>query len=387
MTRPPLFKVYFLYHGPDLPDIRRHQAEVEKAFEWVRQDRSVSDLDEVPDVWERVRFKSIPDKATWEAEECMDAFPIPTLFVVMVTDAMASDPGMREVLDSIATLMPKPPESATCDLLAFSFSSLALGKLPPLFSKRQVGLEANLGESRIAPHKLGLIALHRARPLLGAKLKPKDLKIFISHAKSDGIFLAISLKESIEKVPELDPWYDASDIGNGSDWISGILDAASSCIFLAVRTNAYEQRKICREEFMTALLHGVPIVVVDALMEPISDSSPLPYSCVPNVRVPDGNTYRILRVMLREHLRVLLMQAMALELLPPGFSTRVWPRLPSPAAVKRACSAGKAENYWLVPKALCYDAEFLELRDRLATGELAISLEHLETFRPLPVIS
>jgi hypothetical protein len=41
-------------------------------------------------------------------------------------------------------------------------------------------------------------------------------------------------------------------------------------------------------------------------------------------------------------------------------------------------------EFWLVPKALCYDAEFLELRDWLAASKARIALDHLETFRPPP---
>jgi hypothetical protein len=135
---------------------------------------------------------------------------------------------------------------------------------------------------------------------------------------------------------------------------------------------------------MYALLNGVPIVVVDALMQPVSDSCPLPFSAVPNVRIPDGNTYRVLLTTLREHFRLLLMQASALELTSSGMRPRVWPRLPSPATIRKAWAAGGASEFWLVPKALCYDAEFLELRDWLVASKARIVLDHLETFRPPP---
>ena len=138
---------------------------------------------------------------------------------------------------------------------------------------------------------------------------------------------------------------------------------------------------------MSALLNGVPIVVVDALMQPVSDSSPLPFSAVPNVRIPDGNTYRVLLTALREHLRLLLMQASAFEMTSSGVRPRVWPRLPSPATIRKAWAASKSDEFWLVPKALCYDAEFLELRDWLVASKARIALDHLETFRPIPALA
>lgn len=382
MRQPPLFLIYFVYHSGDERHVRPLVRAVESAFEHTREDRAVSDLEEIPDVRERVQFQEIPGRTAWDSREWKDDPTIPALFVVMVTDRLAREQAMHEILETIAKLLPENPQDGNCDLLSYTLSQTAIGDLPELFSKRQVERLAELGEHRIAPHNLGLVALHRARLLLGLNTQSNELKLFISHAKADGIFLAHALKSSIEKIPGLVVWYDAKDVPNGSDWISRVSNAASTSVFIAIRTNAYEKRRICREEFMTALHHGVPIVVVDALMAPVSDSSPLPFSTVPSVRVPDGNTYRVLLAALREHLRILLMQAAAAERAPADRIPRVWPRLPSPAAIRLAWDSGNAEGAWLVPKALCYDAEFLELRDWLVSLGSNVTLDHLETYRP-----
>lgn len=383
----PLLKVLFIYHEGDHLHVLQHDGALRKAFEYLRPDRSTSDLDEVPDVWERVSLKAITNQAAWEDEEKEDFGSVPTLFVVIVTEKLVGDTVMKAALHTIGSLIPSRPQEGNCDLLAYSLSDIALDSLPDIFRRRQVKPNATLGEGRIAPHKLGLIALHRARLLLGETRDSEKLKMFISHAKLDGIFLAQALKHSIDSIPELSAWYDADDIRSGSDFLIEIQDSAASCIFIAVRTNAYDQRKICREEFMTALLHGVPIVVVDALMQPVSDASPLPFSAVPNVRIPDGNTYRVLLVTLREHLKLLLMRASATERAGLNSNFRVWPRLPSPAAAKRAwLRLQPASQFWLVPRALCYDAEFLELRDWLLGSQSGIEIDHLESFRPTPSI-
>jgi hypothetical protein len=387
MKRSPLFQIYFVYHESDASDVLPYKTALTRAFEYIRPDRTASDLDPIPDVWERVQFRSISDGAAWSEAEAADDPAIPTLFVVMVTEMLVNDTTMRDILDAIAALLPLRLDEGNCELLAYSLSQQAKKKVPPAFASRQVESLERLGEDRIAPHKLGLVALHRARMLMGETRRSEKLRIFISHAKFDGIFLAQSIKSAIDQVPELSVWYDAKDIEGGSDWLTGIQDAASTCVFIAVRTNTYEQRKICREEFMLALLNGVPIVVVDALMQPVSDSSPLPFSAVPNVRIQDGNTYRVLLTTLREHLRLLLMQASALELTSSGLRPRVWPRLPSPAAIRKAWTASNTNEFWLVPKALCYDAEFLELRDWLVASKARIALDHLETFRPPPSLS
>lgn len=383
--KPPLLKVLLIYHEADHLSVLHHDGALRKAFEHLRPDHSTSDLDEVPDVWERVSLRPITNHAAWQAEEQEDSGGVPTLFVVIVTEKLVDDEGMNQALQMIGGLIPVRQQAGNCDLLAYSLSEIAMKKLPDTFRRRQVSSPGQLGEGRIAPHKIALIALHRARLLLGETRGSEKLKMFISHAKLDGIFLAQALKHNIDSIPELSAWYDADDISSGSDFRDEIEAAAASCILIAVRTNAYDQRRICREEFMTALLQGVPIVVVDALMQPVSDASPLPFSAVPNVRIPDGNTYRVLLVTLREHLKLLLMRASATERVGLDSNFRVWPRLPTPAAAKRASQS--APQFWLVPRALCYDAEFLEIRDWLLGSQSGIQIEHLESFRFSPAMS
>jgi hypothetical protein len=387
MKKPPLLKILLIYHEGDHKHVLLHDGALRKAFEYLQPDRSTTDLDEVPDVWERVSFKAITNGAEWNAEAEEDAAAMPTLFIVIVTDKLTNDAAMKEALETIASLMPARPQDGNCDLLAYTLSETALSELPPVFRTRQVKANAALGESRIAPHKLGLIALHRTRLLLGETREADKLKIFVSHAKLDGVIFAQALAQSIGGIPELEAWYDAEDLQSGSDFLKEIESAAAGCVLIALRTNAYDQRSTCRKEFMTALFHGVPIVVVDALMQPVTDASALPFCAVPNVRIPDGNTYRVLLVTLREHLKLLLMRASVLERAGAASNFRVWPRLPSPATAKQAWMLSQpASQFWLVPRALCYDAEFLELRDWLLATKSGIEIDHLETYRPSPVL-
>src|ERR1700730_7368110 len=170
------------------------------------------------------------------------------------------------------------PRTATVICSLTAFPSRPWEECHRSSRKGRCGPWNTLAKHRIAPHKLGLVALHRARLLMGETRRSEKLRIFISHAKFDGIFLALSIKSAIEQISELSAWYDAEDIEGGSAWQTAIEDAASACVLIAVRTNTYELRKVCRNEFMYALLNGVPIVVVDALMQPVSDSCPLPFS-------------------------------------------------------------------------------------------------------------
>jgi hypothetical protein len=156
-----------------------------------------------------------------------------------------------------------------------------------------------------------------------------------SHAKADGVFLADALNSAIKQVPELESWYDAEDLASGNNWKAKLQANASQSVFIAIRTEAYTQRPVCVDEFRWALEHGVPIVVVDALMRPDIPPATLPFASMPTVRVPDGNTHRVLATALREHLRLLMVETWLAESsatnVPnlPASSWRVWPRLPA----------------------------------------------------------
>jgi hypothetical protein len=216
MKRSPLFQIYFVYHKEDDPYISPYRSALSHAFEYVQPDRMASDLDLIPDVWERVQLRSIADGPAWSEAESRDDPAIPILFVVMITETLVKDATMQGVLDAIAALLPRRPEDGNCDLLAYSFSQQTIGRVPPVFAQRQVQSLEHLGEHRIAPHKLGLVALHRARLLMGETRRSEKLRIFISHAKFDGIFLALSIKSAIDQISELSAWYDAEDIEGGS---------------------------------------------------------------------------------------------------------------------------------------------------------------------------
>lgn len=230
------------------------------------------------------------------------------------------------------------------------------------------------------PHTLALLALHRARLLLGAE--PDTLRLFISHAKADGLFLAHSLRSLISEVPELDKWYDADDIESGGDWSEEIEAAAANSVLVAIRTDAYEQSAWCRREFETALAHGVPIVVVDALLRPTITGSSLPFAAMPTVRIPDGNTHRVLTAALREHLRLLLVRTLVTDRVPKDAKVqwRVWPRLPTLGAFQRHGDALATPEFWLVPQVLGATADFNAARDWLAAAKSPIRLESVDGF-------
>jgi hypothetical protein len=288
-------------------------------------------------VWDSVGFKAISSK------EDVAAFqPRPgdrVLWILMVDYPMTIGPDWPVVLEELAQRL-EADAGGRFQVLAFG-SDEAVQRLPKRLREFQVLESSALGENRLRPHVLALLALHRARLLLGRSPEKNALKLFISHAKADGIFFADALRTAIERVKELQGWYDADDITSGSKWRDMLRTSASNNVFIALRTEAYSESIYCREEFECALEYGVPIVVVDALMYPEIGPAPLPFAAMPTVRIPDGNTHRVLVAALREHLRVLLVETQVTEdsaTLPPGVELAgwsVWPRLPDYQVIQK----------------------------------------------------
>lgn len=378
MTQP-LFDVVVLHHAADSTAAARVKA-LQRAFEIPAPETDVPQFVTEPDPWTYVNCAAYSDPA--EFERRAPGIGKRALFVILVTEKMVEDPAWQERLNILASALPRRADQGTQNALCFATSEAAQDKLPGRLRERQAPESSVLGERRLRPHTLALLALHRARLLLGAEPNKNKLTLFISHAKADGLFLAHSLRSLIQEVPELEKWYDADDIQSGEDWSETIEAAAANSVLVAIRTEGYEQSASCRREFETALVHGVPIVVVDALWRPTVAASSLPFAAMPTVRIPDGNTHRVLAAALREHLRLLLVETLVAERVPKdsGLTWRVWPRLPTLGAIQRYADVSDTAEYWLIPQALQFTTEFNAARDWLAVVNSSLRLESVDGF-------
>ncbi|MDG4594618.1 MAG: toll/interleukin-1 receptor domain-containing protein [Candidatus Contendobacter sp.] len=378
MTQP-LFDVVVLHHAADPTAAARVKA-LRQAFEVPTPETDTPQYANEPDPWTYVNCAAYSDPA--EFERRAPAISKRALFVILVTEKMVDDPAWGQSLDILASALPRKADQGTRNALCFASSEAAQGKLPGRLRERQAPESSVLGERRLRPHTLALLALHRARLLLGAAPNQNKLTLFISHAKADGLFLALSLRSLIQEVPELENWYDADDIQSGADWSETIEAAAANSVLVAIRTEGYDQSAWCRREFETALAHGVPIVVVDALLRPTVTASSLPFAAMPTVRIPDGNTHRVLTAALREHVRLLLVETLVAERVPQdaGLIWRVWPRFPTLSAIQRYASVPDITEYWLVPQATQVTTEFNAARDWLGAVKSPLRLESVDGF-------
>ncbi len=223
----------------------------------------------------------------------------------------------------------------------FANNGLGLGNIQLLHAH-------DLGERAIRPATLALRTLHECRILLAAALprhndtKQGYLRLFISHAKMDGLPLAYALKHQIELLGWLKGFYDVDDLPAGSDWQEELEHGVGSSLIVILRTEGYDSRPWCQQEVLWADEYATPAVHVDARTSLNHPAGMLPLDRIPTVRIPDGNLVRILFLALREGLRFLYfirrVEQMKLDGdLPAPLELRVFAFQPSMSALLRAC--------------------------------------------------
>jgi hypothetical protein len=225
----------------------------------------------------------------------------------------------------------------------FSAKRPALGTL----QLRQV---YELGERAVRPALLALRLLHECRVLLANSLSlkppvgcpPGHLRLFISHAKIDGLPLAHALKHQIQAMGWLKGFYDADDLPAGSDWQEELERGVGSSLIVMLRTEVYDSRYWCQQEVLWADEYATPAVLVDARTALNHPAGVLPFDRIPTIRIPDGNLMRVLFLALREGLRFLYFMRRVEEMkhsgeLPNPVELRVFSYPPSMPGLLRAC--------------------------------------------------
>jgi TIR domain len=223
-----------------------------------------------------------------------------------------------------------------------------------------------LGEQAIRPAMFALRLLHECRVRLADALNPflgfdaAHLKLFISHAKMDGLPLAQALRHQIAALSWLPKFYDADDLPPGCDWQAELEKNVGASLIVMLRTEEYDNRYWCQLEVLWADEYATPAVLVDARTNLSHPAGVLPLDRVPSVRIPDGNLVRILFLALREGLRFLYFMRRVEEMkrsgaLPNPVELRVFTFQPSMAALLRACRAlASSTASTTVPRVILY---------------------------------
>ena len=175
-------------------------------------------------------------------------------------------------------------------------------------------------EPALLPAATALRAMECARRSLQRDIDPGAgvPRFFISHAKREGVPLALSLvgifrqlRAAHPNAPGFDYFYDVDHIRAGDVWPEVTEEAAKRCLLVVLRTDGYEARDWCRREYLWAEANRMPILVIDMRTESSHDGSLLPFDVAPTVRVHDGNVVRVVLHALATHLRALRIRRIA----------------------------------------------------------------------------
>jgi hypothetical protein len=126
-------------------------------------------------------------------------------------------------------------------------------------------------------HELARLLLDR--PRAGSKPSaagPAPIRVFLSHAKHDGLDLTAGVRGYIAAHTQMDTFFDAHDIPPSSEWKEVLHEAAGDRqnALLILQTDAYSTREWCRIEVLQAKLGWVPALRVDALSDQEGRSFP-----------------------------------------------------------------------------------------------------------------
>ncbi|MEO6594286.1 MAG: hypothetical protein ABIP94_06000, partial [Planctomycetota bacterium] len=137
------------------------------------------------------------------------------------------------------------------------------------------------------PEHTRLQVLYAITFQLRAKHGTPKPKLFLSHAKRDGLQAALETKRLLDGMPAAEAFFDAVDIAPSDHFEATLGDVLQHAAIVVFLTDVYASRYWCRWEALVAKRHLRPMLVVDllALGEPAS----APYlGNGPTLRLGDG---------------------------------------------------------------------------------------------------
>ena len=179
-----------------------------------------------------------------------------TVVFVLADDLLVADPAWRSYADSLA-------QAALEGDLVVPVSITAISNLSPTLSQLQAIRLSPGGESEQEVCVLN-DAMHDVCQILDPNAA--KVKVFLSHAKHDGLEITVDVRRHLQEVARLDDFFDTTDIPDGARFAEFIVKCAGSVpALLAVQTDSYASREWCRLEVLEAKRRRVPIVVLSAV--------------------------------------------------------------------------------------------------------------------------
>ncbi|GAK56719.1 hypothetical protein U27_03682 [Candidatus Vecturithrix granuli] len=120
---------------------------------------------------------------------------------------------------------------------------------------------------RSLTHELCRLLLAQERTVVpsGTDVSFAPVKLFLSHAKRDGLDIAEHFRDYLYRKTALKSFFDANDIAPSYSFAEEIKAQIQDAAVLAIQTDAYASREWCRREILMAKQMERPLVVVNAL--------------------------------------------------------------------------------------------------------------------------
>jgi hypothetical protein len=294
------------------------------------------------------------------------------MVVVLLDRAQEESPEFGRWLDRLATLAEGPAENRIGILPVLLTSEVYPRRLANFDNFQRIPL-SELGEAASRAGYLALLVIARAWSLLAGDSE-RPIRLFISHAKLDGLPIALSIKSQIKALRWLSSFYDARDILPGARWKRILNRGVRDSAIIILRTDSYEKRPWCQQEIEWADEFGVPAIVVDLRAGSLFPRESLPVYDMMTIRIHDGNLLRVLNAALREAMRIQLFQTSVAQLMIARLLTTgtvlVAPRtaLSSVGLTCKACGERERKAIQLVLIPEPFRESLREIAERIVTS-------------------
>jgi hypothetical protein len=228
-----------------------------------------------------------------------------TAVIILIDDEMMIDEEWREYVDAVARNF---PDNGKHKLIPVAIRKNSFRISHNISAINGIRLYEETDSERKSERLIGKLTYKFCEMLQGNdQEQPKQhIKLFISHAKHDGIMIAEKIKAYVDAQTSLKTFFDTNDISCGENFGEVIKQNASTSILLAVQTDAYASREWCRKEVLIAKQHKVPAIVVHVVQK--GEERSFPYlGNIPTIRWDSGteNVQEIVNLALNETLRKL----------------------------------------------------------------------------------
>lgn len=188
-----------------------------------------------------------------------------TAVFVLADDLLVANPTYRLYVDGLAGT------AEACDRV-IPVAITATANLPPKLAELQA-IRLHCVPEALQERTLLNDAMHDVCRLLDPDAA--KVKVFLSHAKHDGLDITSAVRRHLHEVARLDEFFDTADIPDGARFAEFVTQCAGSLpALLAVQTDSYASREWCRLEVLEAKRQHVPIVVLSAVQQREARSFP-----------------------------------------------------------------------------------------------------------------